>query len=244
MLELLDISFGRKGYPKTVEYTESDFPDRWEKQWRRKGAYESSYYTAQTNKDIGYNLNSQGYREKEWNNINWNQSILCLGCSHTFGVGVPKDETMPHKLSKKLQVNCVNLGIPGGSNFFSAINSSKLINSNIKPLAVVFQKTYRNRWFSIKNNTLDCITGTDLNITNFFPTEEYSQFVDSNISNIIESQWKNISPVFAVDMEMFNDRDNLEYIARDGAHWNGLYFEKIVDVLSKNIINTISIKET
>jgi len=234
-LELIDTRFGRKGYPKCIEYTESDIPERWSKQWAHKGALDSQFYTNETNKTFTYNLNSQGYREQEWNQIDWNDSIICLGCSHMFGVGVELEQTIPYKLSKKINVKCINLGIPGGSNFFSSINSAKLINYDIKPRAVVFQKTYKHRWFAIENDTLQTVTATDKNSAHLFPNNEYSNFLDNNITEIIHSQWKNICPIIEFNMEMFDDHISKKYIARDGAHWNGLYFEKIVN----SIINTI-----
>jgi len=45
-------------------------------------------------------------------------TILCLGDSHTFGVGVPADQAYPAQLGRLLQdqgveVNVVNLGVPG-----------------------------------------------------------------------------------------------------------------------------------
>ncbi len=234
-LELIDITFGRIGYPKNVEYTESDLPDRWESQWKRKNALDSKFYKQETSKNFTYSLNIQGYRDQEWKDIDWNNSIICLGCSHTFGVGVSQDKTIPAQLAKKLNISCVNLGIPGGCNFFSLINSAKLINNNIKPKAVIFQRTYQNRWFDIENNVLHAITSRDKKITNFFPNNEYSNFLDNSINDIIFSQWNNICPIVEFDMEMFDDHIDHKYIARDGSHWNGLYFEKITDF----IINTL-----
>ena len=64
-LELIDTRFGRIGYPKVIEYTVSDIPERWSKQWAHKGALDSQFYTNETNKTFTYNLNSQGYREQE-----------------------------------------------------------------------------------------------------------------------------------------------------------------------------------
>jgi hypothetical protein len=241
-LELIDITFGRVGYPKIVEYTESDLPERWAIQWKRKGALNSKFYTKETNKTFNYNLNSQGYREKDWNDVDWNNSIVFLGCSHTFGVGVENSKTIPAQIQNILNIPCINLGIPGGSNFFSSINSANLINYNIKPRAVVFQRTYKSRWFKIENDQLDTITSSDSEIVNVFPNDQYSEFLDSNIGSIIKSQWKNICPVVEYKMEMFDDCGDFKYIARDGAHWNGLYFKKITQFLTEKLINTIPLE--
>jgi hypothetical protein len=244
-LELLDVRFARAGYPKTVTYTESDFPDRWEQQWRRRGAFDTPYYGLQTSKHITYSLNSQGYRETEWKNIDWSNSILCFGCSHTFGVGVSENETIPRKLFKKTNINCVNLGIPGGNNAFTMFNSAKLINHGIRPLGIIFQRTYAARWFDIESQgKLMPLTISDKKYKKHLGNEKYINFLDDSITEAIKSQWLEICPIIEYSMEMFPDHSEDIYIARDGAHYNDLYFEKVVNVLSKNIINTISTKET
>lgn len=241
-LELLDTTFGRIGYPKVVEYTESDLPERWDIQWKRKGALNSEFYFKETSKTFNYNLNSQGYRDKEWDIIDWDNSIVFLGCSHTFGIGVEQSETIPLQVQNILNIPCVNLGIPGGNNFFNSINSANLINYNIKPKAVMFQRTYKTRWFKIENDQLDTIISSDREATKIFPNDAYTEFLDSNISNIIKSQWKNICPVIEYKMEMFKDHDDFKYIARDGAHWNGLYFSKITKFLVEKLINTLQLE--
>ena len=91
---------------KIVEYTESDDPRYWKKHWQNKEAYNSEYYKLQTSKKFTYTLNSQGYREKEWRDIDWNNSYVFLGCSHTFGVGVPNDETLPKQVQSATGVYC------------------------------------------------------------------------------------------------------------------------------------------
>lgn len=234
-LELLDITFGRIGYPKTVEYAESDLPDRWLKQWSRKKR-NSKYFYHQTKKQFSYTLNSQGYREKQWDKINWNNSYIFLGCSHTFGVGVPEEETIPKLVQTSIEKYCVNLGIPGGNNSFCMFNSAKLINQNIKPMGVFYQRTYANRWFDITNdNILDPFLASDNKKKKYFKNKKYIDFLDNSISETILSQWKNICPIIEFDITMFPDYDEDCYVARDGCHYNGLYFKKIAQHLLEKI---------
>jgi hypothetical protein len=87
---------------------------------------------------ILYNLNSQGYRCAEFDSIDWSASILCLGCSMTFGIGVDTDQTWPAQLSEILAVPCVNLGQPGASSQFIWANSVKLLAAGVRPRAVVY----------------------------------------------------------------------------------------------------------
>jgi hypothetical protein len=105
-------------YKKNLEIQ----PENWE--WR--------------NKKFSYTMNSQGYRASEWDQIDWNNSILVFGCSQVFGVGVPDDQTMCAHLNKILGINVVNLGIPGGSFMSTWINTEIILNHNIKPIAVIY----------------------------------------------------------------------------------------------------------
>ena len=59
-MKLLDTRFHRSGYPKTVNYTENDMPDRWPATWTRRGAYDTDFYIEQTHRQFTYTLNSQG----------------------------------------------------------------------------------------------------------------------------------------------------------------------------------------
>ena len=60
-----------------------------------------------------YKFNSEGFRSEEFQD---EPGLLCLGCSFTQGIGLPYEYTWPYFLSKKLNLACWNLGIPGGSN--------------------------------------------------------------------------------------------------------------------------------
>ena len=60
-----------------------------------------------------YSLNDWGHRCEDID-INAN-NILFIGCSLTFGTGLPKEETWTYLVSKELGMREVNLGVPGGS---------------------------------------------------------------------------------------------------------------------------------
>jgi len=67
------------------------------------------------NKDsITYKFNTEGFRSDSFNNNS--KSILFLGCSHTFGVGINYTDTFAKIVSNELNLDCFNLGMPGGSN--------------------------------------------------------------------------------------------------------------------------------
>lgn len=60
-----------------------------------------------------YSLNDWGHRCEDID-VSAN-NILFLGCSNTFGTGLPKEKTWPYLVSKELGMREVNLGLPGGS---------------------------------------------------------------------------------------------------------------------------------
>jgi hypothetical protein len=101
---------------------------------------------------ITYQLNSQNYRAPEWDTIDWSNSVVMLGCSQVFGVGVDEDQTLGYYLSELLDKPVINLGIPGGSSMALWINTEKLLNYGIKPLAVIYNWPSANRTAELIDN--------------------------------------------------------------------------------------------
>jgi hypothetical protein len=64
---------------------------------------------------ISYNHNSSGYRmNKEITAVD-NKYMLFLGCSHTYGTGLPLEETWAYKLAAKYGIDYINAATPGSS---------------------------------------------------------------------------------------------------------------------------------
>jgi hypothetical protein len=83
-------------------------------------------------KDVTYTLNRLGYRSRELDGYDISNSIVIMGCSITFGVGVSDDETISHYLKEITGRDVINLGVPGGSN-------QLILNQSIE-----FKKKYGN----------------------------------------------------------------------------------------------------
>ena len=64
--------------------------------------------------DITYKYNNYGYRSEDFIK-NKPADLLTLGCSHTFGVGLPIEKTWPSLLSQDLNITMHNLGVSGDS---------------------------------------------------------------------------------------------------------------------------------
>lgn len=60
-------------------------------------------------KENDYEINELGFRGR----LKDNPEILAVGCSYTFGVGVPEDGSWPSILSSEINKDVANLGIPG-----------------------------------------------------------------------------------------------------------------------------------
>jgi hypothetical protein len=97
------------------------------------------------NQKVSYTCNSQNYRAPEWNTIDWSNSIVVFGCSQIFGIGVSDNQTVGYYLSKLLNKSVINLGIPGGSVMALWVNTEKLLDHKVNPLAVIYNWPSANR---------------------------------------------------------------------------------------------------
>ena len=61
---------------------------------------------------IDYDVNSLGYRSKEFDG---NSDMLFLGCSQTYGQGIPQENTWTDILSKKMNLSSSSLAARGDS---------------------------------------------------------------------------------------------------------------------------------
>lgn len=102
-------------------------------------------------KSIFYKCNRFNYRTDEFENIKWDESIVLLGCSQVFGVGLAEDETISAQIKNLTGKNTVNMGIGGASMFHSIINVMNLLNRNIQPLAIVNIWTQLERFLYFKS---------------------------------------------------------------------------------------------
>lgn len=69
-----------------------------------------------TETSITYKFNSYGYRTKEFDLTLSNPRILCLGCSHTEGVGINENDTWVKQLEIKFpDTDIYNIGVSGSS---------------------------------------------------------------------------------------------------------------------------------
>lgn len=123
----------------------ADFIDGDSEELYKINLVKQSAYWKYRHKSIKYHINSQFYRGKEFEQIDWNNSVVIFGCSTVFGVGIDESETISSQLTKLTGIPSVNLGYPGSSCQISLYNSTILKENNIKPRAVVFGWTAASR---------------------------------------------------------------------------------------------------
>jgi hypothetical protein len=104
------------------------------------------------NKEVVYTVNKSGYRTREWNDIDWKNSIVLLGCSNTFGTGLSDDETISYYLEQLAGRPVINLGYPSGSNELILNNCAIMLEKFGAPYAVTInwscidRMRYYNEW--------------------------------------------------------------------------------------------------
>lgn len=104
-------------------------------------------------KNIVYNVNKYGYRNKDFVDVDWASSIVVLGCSNIFGVGLAEDETFCYFLNKKTDIEVVNLGYASCSNELIVNNLACVINNFHIPKAIIIFWTSLDRLMFFHKNT-------------------------------------------------------------------------------------------
>ena len=161
--------------------------------------------------NVSYKLNSNGFRTKEI--VEDTSSVVALGCSHTFGLGLPEQDTYIAQLGKRLGINYYNLGVPGGSND-TAFRVASYWLPIIKPKYVVMLTPHMARFEMLEKKgghrsfvPNENITGVHRDIIRFFIT---------NDENLVLNRHKNLL--------------GIENIVE---HYNGKFYSYPEDIMTK-----------
>ena len=101
------------------------------------------------NRTITYSFNQYGHRSKEIIDVDLENYILFLGCSHTEGVGLELETTYPYLISKQLGCDYYNLGLAAtGIDVVEYNLLTWFAKVNNKPKAVVIQWPDHSRFIS------------------------------------------------------------------------------------------------
>jgi len=117
---------------QSLEFTGSDKEKLYRKNYKR-----SSKDWIYRTKEIWYSYNEYGFREKSFDKLNWQNSIVMFGCSNVEGVGLAQEDTIAKQLEKIMQMPVINLGIGGSGIDIACWNSTILHEHYPTPRAVV-----------------------------------------------------------------------------------------------------------
>jgi hypothetical protein len=132
---------------------------------------------------ITYKFNSLGFRCDEFEQNR--DCILFLGCSYTFGVGLPLETIWPTLVANKLKLKCYNLGIGGGSND-TAFRLGYHYIPMLKPKAVILLSPSADRVELMnKNNRFDQHGPWNINIFYKFWTQHDANGKINQIKNML-----------------------------------------------------------
>ena len=160
------------------------------------------------NKEVVYTFNSHGYRcEKEFDEIDWENSIVVFGCSMVFGQGVSDDETLPYFLSKLYNREVVNLGVPSCSNEFILDNAIRMKNKYGTPYAMIMMWTLSNRLPYYGEEALKHL-GMWMNIeSNVLGHPDYNAIVNNLYYNK-SNEFSRLYNITQIGREIFADKTN------------------------------------
>ena len=133
---------------KNKELFEKNLQNPQRKFWLKKHGW--------LDKKITYNLNNYGFRTSEFAET---ENFIALGCSFTFGVGLPEEEIWTSLLSNQLNLPNWNLGVPGSSSDTS-YRLAKYFIPMLRPKFVVMLEPPSNRFEVCYGKSPNIFTGT------------------------------------------------------------------------------------
>jgi hypothetical protein len=106
-------------------------------------------------KKVTYSNNDLGFRERAFESVDWNNSIVILGCSHVYGHAHAEEDTAVRVLEKQVNIPVINLGVPGGSVELAFYNSLILHEMGVKPKAIIQIWSELNRYSNFFEGKVD-----------------------------------------------------------------------------------------
>ena len=193
----------------TLDFCPSDSKELFEQNLKTKP--EDWYYRTH---EVKYTLNSLGYRTREFNDIDWKESIVMFGCSYVFGIGVTDEHTISYFLEQLSGRPVINMGVGGGS-IQTALHNSIILNDSKYPTpkAVVHILTALDRYQLYGNNFVFHYGQWDISVGKFQTPDNMIPFNLMNIK-MIRNLWKN------------------KTIYYEGNIWN---YQKLITKLDKEI---------
>jgi hypothetical protein len=213
----------------TVKFWDTDTEERY---LQLKNSFGDSWFWA--NKEIKYEINSLGYRMKEFDNIDYDNCMAVFGCSHTVGIGINNEDTWSYRIAKDKGLDLINAAVPGGSNNLMVINLVRLVKT-IKPKYIVMSWTSMLRKSFWKNGNV-VMWGQSFD---FDEEKTWKSSYNNYMENIEQQQWEFKSLKDTVDLICKIDGISVWHITM----WDEYSFDNTIDKFIWHQPNT-AIKET
>ena len=160
--------------------------------------------------EILYEYNNLGHRCKKFEDLDQNNYILFIGCSHTMGVGLELEKTYPYLLSEKLKMDYYNLAVPATGNDVLEYNLlTWLFKMNKKPKLIVVQWPDQSRFIEydeLRNRVLECGTwSTDPNYVSFVVNADGTGMYNAR-GVMVENMIQNITDIPVITFNFGNQR--------------------------------------
>lgn len=195
--------------------------------------------------DISYVNNSHGFRTSEFDQ---QKNFITVGCSYTYGIGLPIDSIWPELLSKQLELPVFNLGVPGGS-LDTSYRIIKHYVPLLKPKHVILLAPDPSRMEIFINNQPYIHLPSSTDYYGFMQSEWVKQWLTSDENTIVHTQ-KNIEAMAyickknAVNFYVYTTEFFLNLyavseggLARDLMHPGRLYHQKFSKHVYQDIVN-------
>lgn len=142
-------------FPKRNQTAHWDYGSDTEKSWRRnkKKLGTDWYYYDKGPEVLNYQRNEYGFRERSFQDIDWNNYIAIFGCSVVEGIGNILDDTIAKNLEKIIGIPVLNFGISGSAVDCACVNSLILHNHYPRPKAIIQFWTGLSRYTDFLKNT-------------------------------------------------------------------------------------------
>lgn len=194
------------------------------------------------NKDVSYSYNNLGHRSINITDVNLDNYILFVGCSHTEGVGLSVHDRYSAIVSKQLNCSYYNLSV-GGTGIDTMMHNLNIWLATVrqKPKHIIWQWPEPSRYLSYHNNMVGAhgMWQKDPNVMNFILAGDMSNYFNARLK-LAEIFLEKLDNVITIDIFEFVDRrSNIFFeridLARDDMHYGILSNTKLANLLINRI---------
>lgn len=188
------------------------------------------------NKPISYLYNNLGHRCKNLDEINLDNYILFIGCSHTEGVGNSIEDTYPYIVSKQLNCDYYNLSV-GGTGLDTMMHNLHMWLYKIKqkPKQIVWQWPEETRFLSFDGNDIKFhgMWQDEIHVRNFILAGDMVNYFHARIK-LAEILLEHIPNL--LEIEFFTKKNNNIFfekldVARDDLHYGYKSNENLANLI-------------